>query len=78
MVGRIAVHAAKGATLLFDPCQRAHALLAGENSLLDSYRVFRTQHFVLVLEKRAKLDQQTGLFGEHLREVLTADITVER
>jgi hypothetical protein len=78
MVGRITVQAAKGAALLFDPGQGAHALLAGEHRSLDRYRVFRAQHFVLALEKRAELGQQTGLFGEHLRKVLAADITVER
>ncbi len=72
------MHATEGAALLFDPGERAHTLLAEENRLLDRYRVFRAHDFVLALEERAQLDQQTGFFGEHLGQVLTADIAVER
>jgi hypothetical protein len=77
MVRGKAVQAAKGAALVFDPGERADALLASQNHPLHRYGVFRADDFVFTLEERAQLVQQTGLLDEHLGEVFAADIRVQ-
>ncbi len=77
MVRGKAVQAAQGAALIFDPGERADALLACENHSLHRYGVFRADYFVFTLEERAQPGQQTRLLDEHLGEVFAADTRVQ-